>query len=106
MARTLVVRKSRRDWWLLAASCTGMALVVGWALFGETGIFAWNDYQRELNQRRAELVEVRRETSVLANHRDLLDPRRADPDLVEEKVRGELNLLHPDDIVVPLPQRQ
>ncbi len=90
----------------MAASCTGMALVVGWALFGETGIFAWNDYQRELNQRRAELVEVRRETSVLANHRDLLDPRRADPDLVEEKVRGELNLLHPDDIVVPLPQRQ
>lgn len=106
MARALVVRKSRRDWWLLAASCTGMALVVGWALFGETGIFAWNDHQRELNQRRAELVVVQRETAVLANHRELLDPRRADPDLVEEKVRAELNLLHPDDIVVPLPDQR
>jgi cell division protein FtsB len=106
MARGLVVRKSKRDWWLVVASGTGMMLVIGWALFGETGIFAWNDYQRELNQRRAELAEVRRETAVLANHRDLLDPRRTDPDLVEEKVREELNLLHPDDIVVPLPDRR
>jgi cell division protein FtsB len=39
---------------------------------------------------------------MLANHRNLLDPRHADPDLIEEKLRTDLNLMHPDDVVVNL----
>ena len=33
---------------------------------------------------------------------DLLDPRRADPDLAEEMVRDKLGLVRPDEVIVPL----
>jgi cell division protein FtsB len=83
------------------AGCA-LALIVGWLLFGTTGLFAWGDYSRSLNARQAELTELRAELASLENRQRLLNPRAADPDLVEEMVRDQLNLLHPDDIVVPL----
>lgn len=71
-------------------------------LFGPTGLFAWSDYSRALQASRAELVELRAEQARLANRQRLLDPRHVDPDLAEELVREQLNLIHPDDIVIPL----
>jgi len=32
----------------------------------------------------------------------LLDPRSADPDLADEMVRGQLGLVRPDEVIVPL----
>jgi cell division protein FtsB len=33
----------------------------------------------------------------------LLDPRHVDPDLADELVRRNLDLVKPDEVVVPLP---
>jgi len=31
-----------------------------------------------------------------------LDPKKANPDLVDELVRRELGLAHPDEVIIPL----
>ena len=51
--------------------------------------------------REAELAELRAERDRIANRVDLLDPDNADPDLVGELLRNNLNVAHPDEIVVP-----
>jgi cell division protein FtsB len=94
--------KSRESLWGVGLAGCALILIVGWLLFGTTGLFAWGDYSRSLNARQAELTELRGELASLENRQRLLNPRAADPDLVDEIVRRDLNLLHPDDIVVPL----
>ena len=105
MANGVTVRKNWRQWWQIPAACLGLAGIVAWLLFGSTGLFAWNDYSRALDQRRAELAQLEDRQRMLQNHLRLLDPQHVDPDLAEERVRRDLNLMHPDDIVVPLPKR-
>ncbi len=106
MVRGVSIRRNWRQWWQVPAAALVFAVIVAWLLFGSTGLFAWNDYSRALDQRRVQLVRLQAEQQVLENHLRLLDPRHVDPDLVEERIRRDLNLLHPDDIVVPLPDRQ
>ena len=102
MASGIRIRRGWRDWWHVAAAGAALAAMIAWLLFGTTGLFAWNDYNRLLKQRRAELVLLEQRQHVLANHQRLLNPGSADPDLSEELMRERLNLVHPDDIIVPL----
>lgn len=92
----------RADYWSLGFAGAALLLIAGWLLFGSTGLFAWGDYHRELQARRTELTELKAELAALQNRQRLLDPRHADPDLVDELLRRDLNLLHPDDVVIPL----
>ena len=46
--------------------------------------------------------EMRSKTEKLRNRVALLDPRHANPDMVDELVRRELNVAHPDEVIVPL----
>jgi cell division protein FtsB len=92
----------QRPFWGLGLAGCALALIVGWLLFGSTGLFAWSDYSRSLNARQAELAELRADLAALENRQRLLNPRAADPDLADEIIRRDLNLVHPDDIVVPL----
>jgi cell division protein FtsB len=71
-------------------------------VFGSSGILAWGDYSRQLNASRVELAMVKKQRDQLKNRVQLLDPRRADPDIVDELVRKELNVGHPDEVIVPL----
>ena len=76
--------------------------IILWLLFGATGLFAWNDYSRALQVKRAELMQLQAEQRALRNRQQLLLPGHVDPDLADELLRRDLNLLHPDDVVVPL----
>lgn len=80
----------------------GAALMFTWLLFGSTGLFAWSDYHRALQSRQIELAELKHEQARLVNRQHLLNPRHVDPDLADEMVRDSLNLIHPDDVVIPL----
>ena len=40
--------------------------------------------------------------SELKNRVDLLDPKHADPDLVDELARKDLGVAHQDEMIVPL----
>lgn len=105
MGSSVTVRKDWRQWWQVPAAGLALGLIIAWLLFGATGLFAWNDYSRALEQRRMELRQLEARQRMLQNHLRLLDPRHVDPDLAEERVRRDLNLVHPDDIVIPLQKR-
>jgi cell division protein FtsB len=79
-----------------------LALFAGYAVLGSNGILAWGDYSRALEERRHDLAKVKAERDRLKNRVDLVDPRHADPDMVDELVRRELNVGHPDEVIVPL----
>ena len=79
-----------------------LGFLVGYAVLGSSGILAWGDYKQQLRDSQAELKVVQAERARIANRVDLLDPRHADPDMVEELVRRELNVGHPDEVIVPL----
>lgn len=102
MHQRIPLRRDSREYWPVIGAAFALVIILAWLLFGQTGIFAWNDYSRALNARRAELAELKQEQARLINHQRLLDPRHVDPDLMDEQVREELNMLHPDEIVVPL----
>ena len=72
------------------------------ALFGSNGVLAWGKYSENLKAKRSELIAVEHDKAVLANRVALLDPRHADPDMVDELVRRDLGVAHPDELIVPL----
>lgn len=79
-----------------------LALLVGYAVLGGSGILAWGDYKRQLHDSRAELKVVEEQRSRLKNRVDLLNPRHVDPDMSDELIRRELNVGHPDEVIVPM----
>ena len=83
-----------------------VALIVlgGIAVAGPAGLLAWSENARLLKERKAQLVQLTARRDELKNRVDLLDPRHADPDLVGELLRKNLNVAHPDEIVLARPQ--
>ena len=79
-----------------------VALLLGYAVFGGNGLLAWGGYSSQLQDSRAELRTVQAERKRIANRVELLDPHHVDPDLADEMIRRELNVGHPDEVVVPL----
>lgn len=76
--------------------------IAGYAVLGPTGILAWGEYQRTLDDRSAQLTSLKSERDSLMNRVNLLDPEGADPDLTGELIRRELNVAHPDEVIIPL----
>jgi cell division protein FtsB len=82
-----------------------IALVViaffgGYALFGANGALAWGDYRHRLEERRTQLASLEAERARLAHRVALLDPRRANPDLVDELVRRDLGVARSDELII------
>ena len=66
------------------------------AVTGPTGMLAYGDYKQQLAKHEAIYARLDHERAAL------LDPKRADPDLVDELVRQKLNVVRPDEVIVPL----
>ena len=100
--------KSRKIWSnLRAAAAPAVALIVvaffgGYALFGANGMLAWGDYSKRLTERKIELTRVEQERDRLANRVALLDPRHANPELVDELVRRDLGVVGDREIIIKL----
>jgi cell division protein FtsB len=85
----------------------GMALVCllvlgGLALLGPSGLLAWSENQRLLEQRRQEIKTLAAERDLLRNRVALLNPRDTDADLAGELLRKDLNVVHPDEVMLLL----
>ncbi len=76
--------------------------IAAYALLGPTGIIAWTDYRAALNERSSELTELEKQRDALRNQQRLLDPDNVDPDLAGELMRKELNVVAPDEVIVPM----
>lgn len=79
-----------------------IAVFAGYALFGANGVLAWGDYSQRLAAHSIELAKLEKEREVLLNRVALVDPRRADPDMVDELIRKDLGLTRPDEVIIPL----
>ena len=91
----------RRAFWPALGTLV-IAYFLGSAVMGETGVLAWGDYSRAKAARAAELVTLEERRTQLAQRVQLLDPRNADPDLVDEMVRSELQVFRPDEVIIQL----
>lgn len=85
-----------------AISIALVLIFIAYAIFGPKGILAWGDYSRQIQERSAELRILKAQQAALANRVRLLDPRHADRDMVEELVRRDLGVTHPDEVVIPV----
>lgn len=104
-----MLKKSRTEPKLARESLVqGVALVcllvmAGFVLAGPSGVLAWAENQRQLGERRVELARLVKERDELRNRVALLDPRHMDPDLAGELLRRNLNVVHPDEVVMLVP---
>jgi cell division protein FtsB len=85
-----------------AATFIVISIFAGYALFGSNGILAYGDYSRQMTKRQGELAKLEAQRTELKNRVALLDPKKANPDMVDELVRKQLNVAHPDDVILPL----
>src|SRR3954471_24990897 len=99
---------ARKSFGLIRRSAVpALALIIvgtfaGHAIAGPNGILAWGSYHRALEQRQAELARIEQERAQLRHRSQLLDPRKADPDMADELVRKDLGLVRPDEVIIPL----
>lgn len=81
----------------------GALLAMGaWAVAGPSGLLAWSENLRVLDQHQQEVKLLAAERDELRNRVGLLDPGHADPDLTGELLRSNLNVVHPDEMVMML----
>jgi cell division protein FtsB len=72
------------------------------ALAGPYGVLEWGRQNALLEKREAQIAALEAERVELRNRVELLDPNQADPDLVGELLRRDLNVAHPDEYVIEL----
>ena len=89
------------------AAMPALALIIvgtfgGHAIAGPNGLLAWGGYNRDLQERRAELKQLEAERDALRHRSALLNPKKADPDLGEELIRRDLGLVRSDEVIIPL----
>jgi cell division protein FtsB len=77
-----------------------LLFMLGLAVAGPSGLLAWSDNLRMLDQRQQELKQIQLERDELKNRVSLLDPRNTDPDLAGELLRRDLNVVHQDEMVM------
>jgi cell division protein FtsB len=79
-----------------------LLFLLGIALAGPSGILAWSDYNRTLDEKQQQLAGLQAERDELKNRVALLNPRNVDPDMAGELLRKDLNVVHPDEMVILL----
>ncbi|MBX7493142.1 septum formation initiator family protein [Qipengyuania sp. 1NDW9] len=84
------------------AALAVLLVLGGLAIAGPSGLLAWSENLRLLDQREAQLEALQKERAALENKVQLLHPDHADPDMVGELLRSQLNVVHPDEVVIKL----
>lgn len=75
---------------------------VSHAIVGPTGALAWRDYKVQRQTLEAQSVQVAEQKAAIARQIKLLDPAGVDPDIADQLVRENLNVVKPDEVIVTL----
>ncbi len=106
MARHSPIRTILRSAGPPALALTLMGFFAYHAIMGPNGVLALKDVKVEVAARNAELAGLEKRRAVLQNHVDLLAGKKgADPDMVEELLRKQLNVAKPGEVIVPLSKK-
>ncbi len=100
--RAITGRKLMESYVIPGLSLIALLGIATYALLGPTGIIAWTDYRAALKERSEELEQLEKRRDALRNQQKLLNSDNVDPDFAGELLRRELNVVAPDEIVVPL----
>ena len=84
-----------------AVGLTLMTFFGIYAVLGPNGMLAYGDYKRQLVKREKEYQVLDHRREVLKNRVALLNPDHANPDMVDEMTRKQLNVVHPDEVILP-----
>ncbi|MFC0589206.1 septum formation initiator family protein [Novosphingobium aquiterrae] len=79
-----------------------LLILAGLTLAGPSGLLAWSENNRLLQERQNEVQQLTARRDELRNRVALLDPSHVDPDIAGELVRRNLNVVHPDEMVMLL----
>jgi len=79
-----------------------LLLLGGLALAGPSGLLAWSENLSTLKQHQAKIATLTEQRDELENRVALLNPDHVDPDLAGELIRKNLNVVHPDEVVIEL----
>jgi cell division protein FtsB len=82
----------------LALAC--LLAMGAWVLIGPSGLLSWSENSRLLVEHNKELAQLTVEKDELRNRVALLDPRQVDPDMAGQLLRSNLNVVHPDEVVL------
>ncbi|HMP46624.1 MAG TPA: septum formation initiator family protein [Sphingopyxis sp.] len=85
-----------------ALAVIAVLAMIGYAIFGPTGLYAWGDYSQSVEKQRVVLADLTKQQNELRNRVNLLDRKRVDPDLADEYVREKLGVMHPDEVAIPM----
>jgi cell division protein FtsB len=97
-------RWQRQHW--LALVGLGLAAYFGYhAVNGSRGLFAWREFDAELEATRQELESLRAERQNLERRVERLRHDSLDPDLIDELARKELSFVEPLDVIILLDGR-
>lgn len=79
-----------------------LLLLGGLSIAGPSGVLAWSDNVRLLEERETQIAQLEADNARLNNLNALLHPDHADKDLVGELLRSRQNVVHQDEIVLIL----
>lgn len=102
MPKSDVSLLDRREKRVQMAALGWLLLLGGLSLAGPSGMLAWSENLSLLDKREAQIATLSAERDVLSNRVALLAPENVDPDLAGELVRKNLNVVHPDEVVIVL----
>src|SRR5215208_4989945 len=102
----IVMREIRRRARALAGSILGILLTgyFGYHLVeGDRGLRAWVRISQELRQAKEQLAVASAKRTELQHRVAHMRADHVDPDLLESQIRKTLDVLRPDEIVIPVP---
>lgn len=94
-----------RDRAVQASALCALLLMAGFVVAGPSGFIAWTENEHLLVEQQQQIDALSAQREHLRNRVALLDPRHADPDLAGELLRSNLNVAHPDEMVMLLPKQ-
>jgi cell division protein FtsB len=101
----IVMREIKKRARALMAPVLGIALTAyfGYHLVeGDRGLRAWLRLSQELRQAKEQLAVVSEKHTELQHRVAHMRSDKVDPDLLESQIRKTLDVLRPDEIVIPL----
>lgn len=104
----LIIRELKRQSRQIVVSILGVS-VIGYFAYhsveGERGLRSYFALRHQIELMRVERDEVRSERLVLERRVAALRPGSLDLDMLDERARRVLNLVHEDDFVILLPEQ-
>lgn len=74
------------------------------AVEGRHGLLALRAYEQAIPELEAKAAGLAAERARLNRHVALIGPDQVDPDYLEELVRDRLGFVHPQELIVPVPE--